>query len=421
MHTVHARHVKAVLRRQGQGGAGPASAAAHAAHSRPALLHAAAPAARRHAAAQPAAHALPGVHDAAPAHYGTSGGSPGAALRYAPGAASLWLLSTLCGGMMGLRALLGHTLSCTQAAPALPPSGFVLPAPALTRLAPGDTCATALRRKAAHDAKPLALTGSVQAESDHHVKDTYNYVTVQTDTLMPTRAIQQVQPGHPDGPGRKVHAVDSSQQHHMGCLCFRAGAHEAQACSLPPPPCDARWAERLPRPVSSPGWRRCRTGSASSAGRRPLGTLWPACTPRARTPACWTWEQAQARLPLAGLACRMQPCVRTSRGPLQAACRHTPGRLWAALLDSSAGALPGPSWTAAHGRPARPGGAQGGRRARHSRRALAVPEPGCQPGAHGVVHAAVCCSQELQAHAQSSTGHASSTLHAAQVGTLRRL
>lgn len=27
----------------------------------------------------------------------------------------------------------------------------------------------------------------VQAESDHHVKDTYNYVTIQTDTKMPAR------------------------------------------------------------------------------------------------------------------------------------------------------------------------------------------------------------------------------------------
>ena len=31
-----------------------------------------------------------------------------------------------------------------------------------------------------------------QAESDHHVKDTLNYVTVQTDIVMPSRVIQQV-------------------------------------------------------------------------------------------------------------------------------------------------------------------------------------------------------------------------------------
>ena len=30
----------------------------------------------------------------------------------------------------------------------------------------------------------------VQAESDHHVRDTYNYVTVQTDVVMPARQLR---------------------------------------------------------------------------------------------------------------------------------------------------------------------------------------------------------------------------------------
>lgn len=33
----------------------------------------------------------------------------------------------------------------------------------------------------------------MQAESDHHVRDTYNYVTVQTDMKMPQRCIRQLQ------------------------------------------------------------------------------------------------------------------------------------------------------------------------------------------------------------------------------------
>ena len=33
----------------------------------------------------------------------------------------------------------------------------------------------------------------LQAESDHHVKDTYNYVTVQTDVKMPRRQIHYLQ------------------------------------------------------------------------------------------------------------------------------------------------------------------------------------------------------------------------------------
>ena len=32
-----------------------------------------------------------------------------------------------------------------------------------------------------------------QAESDHHVRDTLNYMTVQTDVAMPSRALEQVQ------------------------------------------------------------------------------------------------------------------------------------------------------------------------------------------------------------------------------------
>ena len=33
----------------------------------------------------------------------------------------------------------------------------------------------------------------LQAESDHHVKDTYNYVTVQTDVKMPRRQIRYLE------------------------------------------------------------------------------------------------------------------------------------------------------------------------------------------------------------------------------------
>lgn len=32
-----------------------------------------------------------------------------------------------------------------------------------------------------------------QADSDHHVKDTYNYVTIQTDVKMPARQIEYLQ------------------------------------------------------------------------------------------------------------------------------------------------------------------------------------------------------------------------------------
>ena len=37
------------------------------------------------------------------------------------------------------------------------------------------------------------VPGVCQAESDHHVRDTLNYMTVQTDVAMPSRALEQVQ------------------------------------------------------------------------------------------------------------------------------------------------------------------------------------------------------------------------------------
>ena len=36
------------------------------------------------------------------------------------------------------------------------------------------------------------MGSGMQAESDHHVRDTYNYVTVQTDIVMPQRQISVV-------------------------------------------------------------------------------------------------------------------------------------------------------------------------------------------------------------------------------------
>ncbi|KAL4424877.1 hypothetical protein ABPG77_002100 [Micractinium sp. CCAP 211/92] len=53
--------------------------------------------------------------------------------------------------------------------------------------------AAPLHRIKTDDMLPLKLLTPFQAENDHHIKDTYNYVTVQTDVRMPKRHILQLE------------------------------------------------------------------------------------------------------------------------------------------------------------------------------------------------------------------------------------
>ncbi|PSC69443.1 arginine methyltransferase [Micractinium conductrix] len=46
------------------------------------------------------------------------------------------------------------------------------------------------------DMLPLKLLTPFQGENDHHIKDTYNYVTVQTDIRMPGRHLRQLEDGY---------------------------------------------------------------------------------------------------------------------------------------------------------------------------------------------------------------------------------
>lgn len=94
-----------------------------------------------------------------------------------------------------------------------------------------------------------------QAESDHHVRDTLNYMTVQTDVAMPIRAIQQVQDAARVGPWRdairwavaQVHAEDKDAR--ILNLGASAGMWALQACrcgALISTPAEARLAQPPP-------------------------------------------------------------------------------------------------------------------------------------------------------------------------------
>lgn len=50
-----------------------------------------------------------------------------------------------------------------------------------------------LHRIKTEDMLPLKLLTPFQAENDHHIKDTYNYMTVQSDIRMPKKLFEQLE------------------------------------------------------------------------------------------------------------------------------------------------------------------------------------------------------------------------------------
>ena len=97
------------------------------------------------------------------------------------------------------------------------------------------------------DALPISLLTPFQADTEYHIKDTYNYMTVQADVRMPRRHFKYLRDGaRLDAFARATRAaVDKvrAERHcdarvlHLGCgagyvtmEALRAGAHHVVAC-----------------------------------------------------------------------------------------------------------------------------------------------------------------------------------------------
>ncbi|KAI8104703.1 hypothetical protein M9434_003256 [Picochlorum sp. BPE23] len=86
--------------------------------------------------------------------------------------------------------------------------------------------AAPLHRIKTDDLLPVKLLTPFQAENDHHIKDTYNYMTVQSDIRMPKRIIKQLQDPYFNRQYRRAieQAVDYFESSDTDCRVLNLGA-----------------------------------------------------------------------------------------------------------------------------------------------------------------------------------------------------
>ena len=123
---------------------------------------------------------------------------------------------------------------------------------------------TPLHRIKTEDMLPLRLLTPFQAENDHHIKDTYNYVTVQARS------------GGLSACERTAHARDASANVARALTCTRRPTSACHAASC---------------------WRS-RTRTCTRAFARPLQQLWVPSRRGTWTAACSTWALVQGCTPL---------------------------------------------------------------------------------------------------------------------------
>lgn len=83
-----------------------------------------------------------------------------------------------------------------------------------------------LHRVRTEDMLPLRLLTPFQAENDYHIKDTYNYMTVQADIRMPVRHFTQLEDAYHTGQYRAAiqAAVESIEAQDTDCRVLNLGA-----------------------------------------------------------------------------------------------------------------------------------------------------------------------------------------------------
>eukprot|EP00889_Picochlorum_renovo_P001971 jgi/Picre1/29001/NNA_004395.t1 len=86
--------------------------------------------------------------------------------------------------------------------------------------------AAPLHRIKTDDLLPVKLLTPFQAENDHHIKDTYNYMTVQSDIRMPKRILKQLQDPYFNRQYRRAieQAVDYFESSDTDCRVLNLGA-----------------------------------------------------------------------------------------------------------------------------------------------------------------------------------------------------
>jgi protein arginine N-methyltransferase 7 len=157
--------------------------------------------------------------------------------------------------------------------------------------------AAPLHKVKTDDMLPIKLLTPFQAENDHHIKDTHNYVTVQTDIRMPKRHLRQLEDAYFNAAWQTAieAAVQVGGSVPAGCCCLAHGLGMRVSRRRPSKLSNNSIAINLQATAAED-----KDFSVLSTHHRlhcsPCSTCRP-LLPRIRTSACSTWHLGRACMP----------------------------------------------------------------------------------------------------------------------------